>query len=1564
MSAAVSSSRGGNTRTTKEKHGKSTPQTQTKAEGPPQKVQATQEQIRLALLTNDAHSIDDSVFKQKVKQVVDVTGITDQTEVAIALQDCGNDTEKAINMLLEGNTCQGEWKEPGKKKKKPTPAPAKTEATSNHVEEKTDEPEQTPEREKVPDKDRSENISRRGRRFDNRYDSRPPRLAARGRGRDRPNRETNDTDAGENGFGTFGQDRGFDGRGRGRGRGGRGGSRRGRGRSFNSQSSRDSRDRQPPKFDKGPQIDTWTNETAENAEKENATVGPWGDGIEDWNDDTWQGNTQKSQKQLKLTESKVFESSVQSREPEVAPMSDSTNTLGQRIDLGTLLQKPSNESPDSYLTQYNQQATESIKNTIGIGSASRQSLSSQMGAPSLTNHLSSGPLVGHQMVSSSLSNSMSVSSPSSAAVDALVSSLTQNSSLSTGVDGGAIDLTALTQNNTRANLDLSSLSQNRQNVPLDLNSLSQNRQSVAVPMSSQADSISSAQQRPKPQRSKLPPPSKIPASAVEMPGHRNTNKVDVQFGNWEFETSSFGFGNGDSVVSSLTSSVTNSTQQSVMSNHLPKNQQSESVITSSMMTPPPSAGTSVISGQESPRSNMFHNSPYNTPTKKDPNARSQNQMSPPEPIPFPTTQSDRKSSPMMAPQRPGSTPGLSQGSLSTSNPESTTLGSFSQGGYGASPYPSQKAAMSSTGLSGSAGLSNSSGLSNSAALSNSSGLSSSTGLSNTRGLSNATDLTSATNRLSNSAGLQSKSDFSHSSASQQNSYQTQYQSGGNQYQSSQNQFPTGQNQYPTGQSQFHSSGQSQYHSSSQNQYQNYGQSGSTFQSQQGSFTGSQGQPGSYSGSQNQTGTYSNNQSGPNSGTYPNSQSQTGSYSGNRGSSYTSGQNQSNSFPGSQSSHSLTGQTPPGAYPGNQNTSATFNLTGNQNQGTSYNEMKSQNSSYSDPSSQSGSFSDRQSQSGAYSERQSQSNSYNDRQSQSAGSFSSERPNQTGSYSDRQNQSGSYSDRPNQTGSYTGGSSYSSATQAGQNYTSQTTGQNYNSANQSGQSSLYQEAVSNAYQGQSQPGSIYHQSGSSQTTSYQQQPSTNYGRDSQSGSFSTSVSQSNNSYQRDGSSSVTQSSFTPQTFGGNSDQSSLQSNLQTSALSANKLGETLSKMTVKDASIDTRQSPSQFENSSSTTTASLTTTTNSTSLVSTASTPSVSLSSAITTTVQSTSAKVSSTTGTTSKAPPNLPPGVPLISHQYLMGQNLPYFGLQQPMYGYEDLQLLQQRLPPINLQNLQNYNYDMAFGNVPTTLNTGRDQSTLAGNVPYSGAEKLNRVEAQSPIPSTQQQSTQSHQQHFINLPFGYCYPAGTVLPGAPTAMGYQYPPTMFPVPPVTNTAAPHAGTTGNAQFQKQTYGSHSYGSNKGYDELTQATDFTKSTYINQPQNKVTGVSGLLNGSATTVTADLSATGLAGVTGYGKTHTQAFDKQGIHAGTPPPFNLQQFATGSQTGSHIGAPNNPYGAAQFIPLMTHQPPSQLHLQGLQQDTSTGSSARLHSQQTSSQAKNVTPKAYSNPYWGGS
>lgn len=54
----------------------------------------------------------------------------------------------------------------------------------------------------------------------------------------------------------------------------------GRGRGRGGRSYRSSR------YDKGPQIDTWTNETAENAEKENST---W-EMSEDWTTDEWTGS--------------------------------------------------------------------------------------------------------------------------------------------------------------------------------------------------------------------------------------------------------------------------------------------------------------------------------------------------------------------------------------------------------------------------------------------------------------------------------------------------------------------------------------------------------------------------------------------------------------------------------------------------------------------------------------------------------------------------------------------------------------------------------------------------------------------------------------------------------------------------------------------------------------------------------------------------------------------------------------------------------------------------------------------------------------------------------------------------------------------------------------------------------------------------------------------------------------------------------------------------------------------------------------------------------------------------
>jgi len=37
---------------------------------------------------------------------------------------------------------------------------------------------------------------------------------------------------------------------------------------------------------------------------------------------------------------------------------------------------------------------------------------------------------------------------------------------------------------------------------------------------------------------------------------------------------------------------------------------------------------------------------------------------------------------------------------------------------------------------------------------------------------------------------------------------------------------------------------------------------------------------------------------------------------------------------------------------------------------------------------------------------------------------------------------------------------------------------------------------------------------------------------------------------------------------------------------------------------------------------------------------------------------------------------PMLSHQYIMGQaGVPYAAFQQPVYSYEDIQLVQQRIP-------------------------------------------------------------------------------------------------------------------------------------------------------------------------------------------------------------------------------------------------------------------------------------------------
>uniref|UniRef100_A0A452I3X6 UBA domain-containing protein n=1 Tax=Gopherus agassizii TaxID=38772 RepID=A0A452I3X6_9SAUR len=329
-----------------------------------------------------------------------------------------------------------------------------------------------------------------------------------------------------------------------------------------------------------------------------------------------------------------------------------------------------------------------------------------------------------------------------------------------------------------------------------------------------------------------------------------------------------------------------------------------------------------------------------------------------------------------------------------------------------------------------------------------------------------------------------------------------------------------------------------------------------------------------------------------------------------------------------------------------------------------------------------------------------------------------------------------------------------------------------------------------------------------------------------------------------------------------------------------------------------------------------------------------------------------------KAPPNLPQGVPpLLHNQYIVGPGglLPAY----PIYGYDDLQMLQSRLP-------MDY-YGITFP-APATL-TGRDGS-LANN-PYSGdVTKFGRGDSASPAPATtlaqpQQNQTQTHhttQQPFLNptLPPGYSYtglPYYAGVPGVPSA--FQYGPTMF-VPPASAKQHGVNLNTASTPFQQPSgYGQHGYGA--GYDDLTQGTaagDYSKGGYSgsSQAQNKSAGT-----GPGKGVSVTSSNTGVPDISGSVYNKTQTFDKQGFHAGTPPPFSLPS-ALGSTGPLNPGAAPG-YAPAPFLHILPahQQPHSQMLHHHLQQDGQGGSGQR-NQPSTMQQKSQATKTAYgTSPYW---
>uniref|UniRef100_A0A8C7ZYZ4 Ubiquitin associated protein 2a n=1 Tax=Oryzias sinensis TaxID=183150 RepID=A0A8C7ZYZ4_9TELE len=353
---------------------------------------------------------------------------------------------------------------------------------------------------------------------------------------------------------------------------------------------------------------------------------------------------------------------------------------------------------------------------------------------------------------------------------------------------------------------------------------------------------------------------------------------------------------------------------------------------------------------------------------------------------------------------------------------------------------------------------------------------------------------------------------------------------------------------------------------------------------------------------------------------------------------------------------------------------------------------------------------------------------------------------------------------------------------------------------------------------------------------------------------------------------------------------------------------------------------------------------------------------------------------TGKAPPNLSQGVPpLLPNQYIMGPGglLPAY---PQIYGYEDLHMLQSRLPI-------DY-YGIAFPG-PTATLSGRDGSLT--NNPYSGeVTKFGRNDSTSPAPPTtslsapqppqaqtqgqNQGQPQHHSSQQAFLPPGYSYPGLPYYPGVPgavpSAAAFQYGPTMFVPPggPGPASAKQHSLGLGNpsaSPFQQQAqqqqpsgYGQHTFSS--GYEELTAGpagAEYSKG-YNSSSQAQAKSVAA---GPGKGVSVTSSNSGVPDISGSVYNKTQSFDKPGFHAGTPPPFSLPS-ALGGPGPLNPGAAPGGYAPAPFLHILPHQQPhSQLLHHHLAQDGQVGPSQR--GQSSSLQQKSqVNKSSYgSSPYW---
>ncbi|NWW08008.1 UBAP2 protein, partial [Oreocharis arfaki] len=516
----------------------------------PQKqvVQATAEQIRLAQMIYDKNDAD---FEDKVKQLMEVTG-KNQDECIVALHDCNGDVNRAINILLEGSSDTTSWETVGGKKKS-----LGKEGSENKEN-----------REKRGDREVS-----RGRGSSNR----------RGRGGSRGREFRAEENGVDNNQGDRPSDRGKRGRGRGFGRG--------RGRGAGRFSAQGMGTFNPADYTEssatdgfGTKSEIW--ETGQNDADDGTgkmlqeccafnlylfsflppiIIGAWKNSIEEWTAEDWNED---------LSETKVFTASSVPAENHVSP--------GQSIDLVTLLQKPVTSAQETEgnsfeasqqqtfgqalvftNSQHSTQMASGTGSSSAVNSYSPQSLSAvlcsgfgELRSSKLANSTGSqildqlkSPGLG-QFTSQQTNSSSATTSTAAASSWDLKPPITQSSVLSQfdfkSQPEPSPVLSQLTQRQQQQmqvvpvpppGLESSSSQVKlREPSPVDTSTaVSKILQLPTISMDNQAVTVHQTQQKQiKPPKRRITPASKIPASAVEMPGSADVTGLNVQFGALEF----------------------------------------------------------------------------------------------------------------------------------------------------------------------------------------------------------------------------------------------------------------------------------------------------------------------------------------------------------------------------------------------------------------------------------------------------------------------------------------------------------------------------------------------------------------------------------------------------------------------------------------------------------------------------------------------------------------------------------------------------------------------------------------------------------------------------------------------------------------------------------------------------------------------------------------------------------------------------------------------------------------------------------------------------------------------